>query len=166
VISFFFGGVGMVLQEACANGFIAILSKDSEYKMGIVHATYVAPLSATYFAQTTHWANHYLVSSCLAVANLVLIAVFRFQGQDGRYLREVGEIVPDKAADEEVYKGKFTQMMTYKAVHLLSIFLVVYIGVEVTVGGWSASFLIFVRGGGPASGYVSTGFFGGMHLLV
>ena len=50
-------------------------------------------------------------------------------------LREVGEIVPDKTADEEDDKGKFTQMMTYKAVHLLSLFLVVYIGVEVTIGG-------------------------------
>ena len=62
VISFFFGGMGMVLQvsclsiylylylyprnfyrsfqDACANGFIATLSKDSEYKMSIIHAAY------------------------------------------------------------------------------------------------------------------------------
>jgi len=169
VTSFFFGGVGMVLQDACGNGFIATLSKDSEYKMGMIHAAYgvgalLAPLSGTYFAQTTRWANHYLVSAALGVVNLVpLIIVFRFQRQDD-CLREVGEIVPDKPADEEVDKGKFTQMMTYKAVHLLALFLLVYIGVEVTIGGWTASFLIEIRGGGPSSGYVSTGFFGGLTL--
>jgi fucose permease len=169
VISFFFGGIGMVLQDACANGFIATLSKDSEHKMAMIHAAYgvgalIAPLSATYFAQTPRWANHYLVSTSLAVANLVpLIAVFRFQRQDDS-LREVGEIVPDKPANEAVHKSKFRQMMTYKAVHLLSLFLLVYIGVEVTIGGWTASFLMAIRGGGPSSGYVSTGFFGGMTL--
>ena len=59
VISFFFGGAGMVfqvsrylsplthpefltdrLQDACANGFIATLSKDSEFKMSMIHAAY------------------------------------------------------------------------------------------------------------------------------
>jgi fucose permease len=75
--------------------------------------------------------------------------------------------------------------MTHKAVHLLALFLMVYIGVEVTIGGiihfykaafnkklnnrksgWTASFLMLVRGGGPSSGYVSTGFFGGKHLVI
>jgi fucose permease len=76
--------------------------------------------------------------------------------------------------------------MTHKAVHLLSLFLMVYIGVEVTIGGiicsllrrcfkqklnecksgWTASFLMLVRGGGPSSGYVSTGFFGGKYPSV
>ena len=27
-------------QDACANGFIATLSKDSEYKMSMIHAAY------------------------------------------------------------------------------------------------------------------------------
>jgi hypothetical protein len=31
--------------------------------------------------------------------------------------------------------------------------------------GWIVTFLMIVRGGGPSSGYVSTGFFGGKHLV-
>jgi hypothetical protein len=73
--------------------------------------------------------------------------------------------------------------MRNKTVHLLALFLVVYIGVEVTIGGiicsltsllnkklinvtqgWIVTFLMLVRGGGPSSGYVSTGFFGGKYL--
>lgn len=66
---------------------------------------------------------------------------------------------------EESSLKKFGQMMTHEAVHLLSIFLLVYIGVEVTIGGWTASFLMLIRDGGPSSGYVSTGFFGGLSTL-
>jgi fucose permease len=100
--------------------------------------------------------------------------------------QEVGEIVnPNNVEEEGSPMKKFGQMMTHKAVHLLSLFLMVYIGVEVTIGGiihfyivafnkklnncksgWTASFLMLVRGGGPSSGYVSTGFFGGKHLVT
>jgi len=32
---------------------------------------------------------------------------------------------------------------------------------KVTIGGWIVTFIIDVRGGGPSSGYISAGFFGG-----
>jgi fucose permease len=35
-------------------------------------------------------------------------------------------------------------------------------GVEVTIGGWATTFLIEERGGNSSSGYVSSGFFGGL----
>ena len=34
--------------------------------------------------------------------------------------------------------------------------------VEVTLGGWIVTYIIEVRGGGPSSGYISSGFFGGL----
>jgi hypothetical protein len=92
----------------------------------------------------------------LAVFNLILlVGVFRFQTQDGtsigpvptprydtnmsRFIitvcrQEVGEVVHPRT-EEDSPLAKFGQMMTHKAVHLLSIFLMVYIGVEVTIGG-------------------------------
>jgi fucose permease len=36
--------------------------------------------------------------------------------------------------------------------------------IEVTLGGWIVTYIINVRGGGPSSGYVSSGFFGGLTL--
>ena len=78
--------------------------------------------------------------------------------------------------------------MRNKTVHLLALFLMIYIGVEVTIGGklyfflstnthththtslnysksgWIVTFLMLVRGGGPSTGYVSTGFFGGKYI--
>ncbi|KAG8968261.1 hypothetical protein FRC03_008127 [Tulasnella sp. 419] len=40
----------------------------------------------------------------------------------------------------------------------------VYVGVEVTLGGWIVTFLIELRGGGVSAGYVSSGFFAGLTL--
>jgi hypothetical protein len=50
-------------------------------------------------------------------------------------LRRAGEALPDKIPSEENQEDKFTQLMKNKTVHLLAIFLMVYIGVEVTIGG-------------------------------
>ena len=99
-------------------------------------------------------------------------------------LRQAGEIISNKLATEEIHDGKLSQLMKNKTVHLLSLFLMLYIGVEVTIGGmvllptlllneslilvksgWIVTFLMIVRGGGPSSGFVSTGFFGGMFLV-
>jgi fucose permease len=44
----------------------------------------------------------------------------------------------------------------------MAFFVLFYVGVEVTIGGWIVSYIINVRGGGPSSGYVSSGFFGGL----
>ena len=50
-------------------------------------------------------------------------------------LQRAGEILPDKTAIEENNDDKFGQLMRNKTVHLLAFFLMVYIGVEVTIGG-------------------------------
>ena len=34
------------------------------------------------------------------------------------------------------------------------------------ISDWIVTFLLIIRGGGPSSGYVSTGFFGGEYLQV
>ena len=100
-------------------------------------------------------------------------------------LRQAGEILPDWTAVEKINDDKFGQLLRNKTVHLLSLFLMVYIGVEVTIGGtifvlymivkslnyycksgWIVSFLMIVREGGPSSGYVSSGFFGGKYLII
>jgi len=54
-------------------------------------------------------------------------------------LRRAGEIVPDNTAIEENNEDKFSQLMRNKTVHLLALFFVIYIGVEVTIGGMISS---------------------------
>ncbi|KAF8911672.1 MFS general substrate transporter [Gymnopilus junonius] len=163
VITFAVGGIGIAIQDAQGNGFIATVKHDGELKMGFLQAAYglgalASPLSATQFAQMTHWSFHYLVSLALSILNTVVLArVFRFRTQD-ECLVEAGETLPEESSEEVGYK----QILQLKAVHLLAIFLILYIGVEVTIGGWVVTFIRVIRGGGPSSGYVASGFFGGL----
>lgn len=157
----------MGIQDAQANGFVATLKDNPEAKMGILHAAYgvgalAAPLVATQFAQLHRWSFHYMISLGLTIANaIVLWVVFRFKNQDDCLL-QAGETVAQKVAGEDDHK--FRQIMQTKAVHLLALFTLVYVGVEVTIGGWIVTFIIQVRKGGPSSGYISSGFFGGLAL--
>ncbi|KAF8161502.1 MFS general substrate transporter [Crassisporium funariophilum] len=166
VASFFIGGAGMAILDAHANGFVAAMH--SETKMGFMHAAYgvgalIAPLCATQFAALPHWSFHYLVSLMLALSNtLLLVFVFKFARQD-ECLRQAGQLVTSKG-EVDNDDTKFMELFRTKSVHLLALFLAVYVGIEVTIGAWIVTFMMVVRGGGPSSGYIASGFYGGLTL--
>ena len=78
-------------------------------------------------------------------------------------------------------ENKYRQILGLKTVHLLSIWSLIYVGVEVTLGGkysftnrnppprsdargilgWIVTFIEQKRGGDASAGYISSGFFGG-----
>ncbi|KAJ7683015.1 major facilitator superfamily domain-containing protein [Mycena rosella] len=164
VLAFVINGVGIAIQDAQANGYTASLRHNAETKMGLLHGAYgagalAAPLVATQFAQLHHWSFHYLVSLGIAISNVVLLTfVFRLKTQD-ECLVTIGEAPGETGTSEH---STFRQILSLKTVHLLAFFILVYVGVEVTIGGWIVTYIIQVRGGGPSSGYVSAGFFGGL----
>ncbi|PVG03284.1 MFS general substrate transporter [Serendipita vermifera] len=76
---------------------------------------------------------------------------------------EEGEPAPPPSPPANVKKtGMFATIMKQTPMHLMASFVFVYVGVEVTIGGWIVTFIIQKRGGGPSSGYVNSGFFGGL----
>ncbi|KAI0269986.1 MFS general substrate transporter [Gloeopeniophorella convolvens] len=165
VISYFVNGLSMALQDAHVNGYVASF-KHSSSKLGIVHSVYglgafAAPLLATHFAQLPRWSFQYLVSIGIGLINTALLAaVFRFKTQD-ECMAEIGE-TPE---EQETNQGNhYSQIFRRKTIHLIAMFILAYVGVEVTIGGWIVSYTIDVRGGGPSSGYISSGFFGGLAL--
>ncbi|KAJ6627844.1 major facilitator superfamily domain-containing protein [Mycena sp. CBHHK59/15] len=164
VLSFAINGVGVALQNSQSNAYVVSLKYNSEIKMGLLHARYglgalSSPLVATQFAQLQHWSYHYLVSLGFAVANTVfLTSVFRLRTQDD-CLTRIGEAAGERGTSDH---SAFRQILSLKAVHLLAFYILVYVGVEVTIGGWITTYIIDVRGGGPSSGYISAGFFGGL----
>ncbi|KAL0574334.1 hypothetical protein V5O48_007616 [Marasmius crinis-equi] len=167
VMAYTINGVGLSIQDAQANGFVASLKKYTEIKMGLLHAVYgvgafAAPLVSTQFSQLERWSFHYLCSLGIALINTALIiAVFRFKTQD-ECLARIGQSAGER--DQENAHGTFKQILTHRNVHLMAFFILVYVGVEVTIGGWIVTFVIRERHGGPSSGYVSSGFFGGLAL--
>ncbi|CAK5274629.1 unnamed protein product, partial [Mycena citricolor] len=165
-IAFAVNGIGSAIINAQGNAYVASLKKDSEMYMGMLHASYgagafSAPLVATQFSQMPRWSFHYLVSMGIAVANLAsLVLVFRFRSLD-ECLGLVGESAGEKSTSD---RSTFRQILSLKSVHLLSIFALIYVGVEVTIGGWIITYIIDVRHGGPSAGYISSGFFGGLMI--
>ncbi|KAI0356007.1 MFS general substrate transporter [Trametes cingulata] len=169
VIGYAVNGFGISLQDAGANGFVASLKENAATKMGVLHAVYgvgalSSPLVATQFALLRHWSFHYLVSLSIALANtLFLIAVFRFKDQD-ECLAEIGQTPSQEGNTDENNRSKYRQIFALRALHLMAFFILIYVGVEVTLGGWIVTYVIQLRGGGPSSGYISSGFFGGLTL--
>ncbi|TFY51343.1 hypothetical protein EVJ58_g10619 [Rhodofomes roseus] len=156
-----------VNQDAGANGYVSSWNEATETKMGIMHAVYglgglCSPLVATQFSGQRHWSFHYLTSLGVASINTaVLVAVLRFRTQD-ECLAEIGQQPPETTSGSN--EGKYRQIFRLRALHLLALFIFIYVGIEVTVGGWIVTYVIDVRAGGPSSGYISSGFFGGLTL--
>ncbi|KAG8720741.1 hypothetical protein FRC08_018282 [Ceratobasidium sp. 394] len=168
-IAYAINGFGIALQDAQANGFVAALPNNASAKMGLLHAAYgagafVAPLVATQFAQLPRWSFHYLTSLGLAIINAIsLLVVFRLRSQDEILGISSTHTDTNASANEQ---NKYKQIFSSRAVQLMAFFVWVYVGTEVTIGGWIVTFVIEERGGGPSAGYISrqVGFFGGLML--
>ncbi|KAG9086155.1 hypothetical protein FS749_003877 [Ceratobasidium sp. UAMH 11750] len=157
-IAYAINGFGIALQDAQANGFVAALPNNASAKMGLLHAAYgagafVAPLVATQFAQLPRWSFHYLTSLGLAIINAIsLLVVFRLRSQDEILGISSTHTDTNASANEQ---NKYKQIFSSRAVQLMAFFVWVYVGTEVTIGGWIVTFVIEERGGGPSAGYIS-----------
>ncbi|KAJ7593905.1 major facilitator superfamily domain-containing protein [Mycena floridula] len=166
VLSFALGGFGLSLQDTQGNGFVAALQENAATKMGIMHAMYgvgalVSPSVSTRFSQIPRWSFYYFVSAGAGFINVALLTfVFRFRTQE-QCLDEIGQVAADQSDSEESH---YKQILRIKPVYLIALFLFCYVGVEVSMGSWSVTYILRVRHGGSASGYVSTGYFGGLTL--
>ncbi|KAJ6624694.1 major facilitator superfamily domain-containing protein [Mycena sp. CBHHK59/15] len=164
VLSCAFNGIGVSILDAQANGYVASLSQNSEARMGYVQAAYgagvfAAPLVSTQFAQLRHWSFHYLVSLGITLSNMLcLYLVFRCKSQDENLAR-LGQTAVNKGNSEHSH---MRQILSNKAVHLLTLFLFVNVGVGVAISGWIVTFMVDIRGGGPSAGYIAAGFAGGL----
>jgi len=159
VVTFFIAGVGTAYQDAQANTFVGNVNNAHRW-LGVLHAMYgfgalTSPLVATYIASHTPvWNYFYCIPFGLAVVNISVICTAFWKGL-GK-----GTVAAQERATADLKKT-----LTNKSVLLLSLFFFLYVGTEVTAGGWVVEFLIRVRNGQPAKvGYVASGFWGGLTL--
>ncbi|KAF9051072.1 MFS general substrate transporter [Hymenopellis radicata] len=160
------GGFGLALQDAQANGYVAGLARHASLKMGVIQAVYgvgalVAPFISTTFSHVHRWSFMYLVSLGLSFLNVgSLILVFRFRQQNDCFAEE-GQIVE---VERETHENHYKQVLKLRTVYIIAAFLLLYVGVEVTLGSWIVTYIIRVRDGGKLSGYVAAGFWGGLTI--
>ncbi|KAI5123262.1 hypothetical protein M0805_001351 [Coniferiporia weirii] len=162
-IAYFVNGWGIALQDSLANGYVAGLSENSSVKMGLMHATFglgavCSPFSETRFATMPRfWHYHFIVSLGVSAINTAfLMFVFRSKTQDECML-EIGEAVAERGTSDD---SKYKQILSQKVVHLLALFSLLYVGVELAIGGY----IVGDRNGSSSSGYITTGFYGGLTL--
>ncbi|RPD61364.1 MFS general substrate transporter [Lentinus tigrinus ALCF2SS1-6] len=169
VVAYLFAGYSNAFLDAGSNAFVASVAGDTSTKMGIMHAIYgvgamCAPLVSTQFARLPRWSFVYLVHIGLVTLSAVSqMLTFRFRRQND-LLAEIGQPPPEKTQDSEAGMSKFKQVLRLRAVHLMAFFIFTYVGVEVTVSGWIITYIINERHGGANSGYISSGFWGGLTL--
>ncbi|KAH8103078.1 MFS general substrate transporter [Cristinia sonorae] len=167
VLSYFITGFGVALQDASASAFVAALNISGATRMGIMHSIYgfgafCAPLAATQFALMPRWAFFFLISLGITIPNIVTLAmVFKFKRQH-ELLTEIGQPPAEAATHTKDTANVYRSMMKQKSLHILTLFMFVYLGAVITIGGWIVTFLINERGGGPSAGYVSSGLYGGI----
>ncbi|WVQ76819.1 hypothetical protein IAR50_006493 [Cryptococcus sp. DSM 104548] len=189
LIAYIINGFGLGLQDAQVNSLTSRLP-NAPTKMFLMHAWYgfgatISPFISTAFVQ--HIPDrvylYFTVSVALAaVTAAMLLGVFQLRTEDQivgnrteEKEEEEKELPPSETAQgteprEPVKRqvqdsgSKMKRILKTPVVHCMAFYMVIYVGVEVTIGGWATSFLIDERGGDDNAGYVSAGYFGGLTL--
>jgi fucose permease len=179
-VIFMFAGFGIGLADSGWNAWIGNMQNANEM-LGILHGCYglgaaISPLIATSMVTKAHllWYNFYYLMVCrfncprflspnlplqvgVAVVELVL-SVATFRNATGAVYRAKNPGTHSKEGH-----SRTREALRNKITWLCAVFLLFYVGVEVSLGGWLVTFMLTIRHGEPfASGLVVTGFWLGL----
>ncbi|KAK3302802.1 major facilitator superfamily domain-containing protein [Chaetomium strumarium] len=168
VIAFIIAGFGNGVGDSAWNAWIGSLANSNEL-LGFMHACYgvggtLSPLVATLIVEKYHlgWYTFYYFMIGAAAIELVSLT-WSFWSATGKAYRQKHRIAEtgQKAGLVEALWHSSGARVSW----ICAIFLLAYIGVEVSLGGWIVTFMIQVRQGGEfASGMTATGFWLGITL--
>ncbi|SPO04418.1 related to tetracycline resistance proteins [Cephalotrichum gorgonifer] len=166
VVTFILAGFGNGIGDAAWNAWMGSLDKASEL-LGFLHAFYgvggvISPLIATTLitkANLPWYTFYYLMAGLSAVELAVLTSSFwASTGQAYRALHQ-----RHQSESNGGLKTALFHMPAARVSWISAGFLLVYVGVEVALGGWIVTFMLQVRGGEAfASGMTAMGFWLGM----
>lgn len=164
IVGMIFAGIGNGCIDAAWNAFVGSLANTNEL-MGLLHGMYgigavISPIVVS--AMVTNgiaWQRFFLIMIGLGVVSLVVTGV-TFWGEDAeKYNRDH----PPAEGEGENGAGRTRQALQSRLTYLVGLFLMLYVGVEVSLGGWIVTFMINERKGEAfASGLVSSGFWIGL----
>ncbi|OBZ88573.1 Bypass of stop codon protein 6 [Choanephora cucurbitarum] len=141
-----FVGAGMALLDAAMNVFVANLPL-ATLMLNILHAIYgvgamISPLVASVLLEhDISWTGMYLFLTAVGLLNVISIAT----GFKGVKLEEHKD---EDGDDNKPGHRELTRLAIFNKVTLIcAVYILVYVGVEVTLGGWGYTFLREGRGG-------------------
>lgn len=110
-------------------------------------------MASSLYARHISWKVSYMILAVMAVMNLAFLFL-AFRGvRFGEYGKLEDEAQQSEDGDKQQkpseQRGPFAQTIRLKVTWILAIFLLFYVGVEVTIGGWGYTFLTTARNGDP-----------------
>ncbi|EXJ94087.1 hypothetical protein A1O1_02480 [Capronia coronata CBS 617.96] len=191
VVVFILAGFGNGLGDSAWNAWIGDMANANEV-LGFLHGFYglgatISPLVATTLVTKAgwHWYEfYYILVGAAALEVVVLVGTFwkadarayneanprttqieTSEGRDGQQAKKARGIMSKMNPFSKVSRGKSktAEAVGNKVTLLASFFLLIYVGAEVSIGGWIVTFMLRVRHGSAfASGLISTGFWLGV----
>ncbi|KAB8213874.1 major facilitator superfamily domain-containing protein [Aspergillus novoparasiticus] len=174
---FILAGLGNGIADASWNAWIGAMHNSSQL-MGILHAFYglgaaLAPLTATYVITQRDWMwyhFYYIMGIAATIEFVTSVAAFwsaRGSLVEASELGVPGDNVQQDGQDSSrrntTLKNPTLESLGLVSTWIISLFLLVYVGIEVTVGGWVFTFLVDLRNTPPSvAGVVTFMYWGGL----
>ncbi|KAL4887680.1 MFS general substrate transporter [Aspergillus karnatakaensis] len=165
VVAYIFAGTANGIHEAAWNAYLGNMQNSGEI-LGLLHGLYgvgavISPLIATNLITRAHvgWYTFYYFMIGISAISAILcpLTFWRFTGAAYRKSRE---------GSDDAQGGLRDALFTRKAARvswLCAFLLLLYVGVEVTVGGWIVTLMLEVRHADAfPSGMTATGFWLGI----
>ena len=164
VILFMIAGYGNGLEDGAWNAWIGDMQNANEV-LGFLHGAYglggtLSPLIATTMITKGHlsWYSFYYIMIGLQAGELIG-AVNAFWHESGKKFRV------DHPRTEDAKGGRTKEALKSRVIWICAAFLLIYVGIEVSIGGWVVTFMINIRHSTPfAAGMAETGFWLGITL--
>ncbi|KAH8923161.1 MFS general substrate transporter [Atractiella rhizophila] len=164
-------GYGLSLQDAAANAYIAGCP-NMAFKMGLAHSffgwgAFLSPLVGTAFvSHGVQWSLFYLTALGLSGLNVVaVILAFKLKAapvEDPQELEMASTPTAQQTFEAKSSWGKVKIILKNRTALTMALFLQLYVGAEISMGGWIVSFLVEERDSAPSVGYVASGFWGAL----
>ncbi|GFN11069.1 MFS transporter [Aspergillus tubingensis] len=155
-------GLGNGLIDAAWNSWIADMA-NANAMMGVLQAFYglgatISPLVGTQMIKSgLRWNYFYYTLLGASILDLMVSSTL-FWGENAASYRAKNHRGSDSGGG-----SRTTEAMKSPITWLIAVWLFVYMGVEVSVGGWVVDFMVQVRHGEPyESGLIPTGFWAGV----
>ncbi|EQB51859.1 major facilitator superfamily transporter [Colletotrichum gloeosporioides Cg-14] len=141
-----FTGLGNGLEDSAWNAWVGNMQNANEL-LGIIHGAYgvggtIGPLIASAMVQKLPWYAFYYVMIEVTVVEFA-VALTAFWGATGDVHRQTHQ--PSTSGGRTTTRSILKKPITW----LLSLFLLGYVGAEVSLGGWIVTFMLRVRQAEP-----------------
>ncbi|KAL8832057.1 MAG: hypothetical protein Q9191_000511 [Dirinaria sp. TL-2023a] len=167
VVAFMLAGFGTGLEDGAWNAMIGPM-KNANQVLGFLHGFYglggvVAPLVSTTMITTGHlpWYDWYYLM--IGVQTLHMgFAVAAFWARNGAQYR-ASLLHSQPGPDSNEKGGRLQEALRNKVTWICAVFLLIAVGIEVSISGWVVTYSLRVRHAGPfAAGMSSVAFWAGL----